>query len=61
MSNFFYLSCRKTSKSSNRCFFEEAAKKSGLKYYIIQHHQLYTISEDKHKIVENGVEKKIRS
>ena len=50
-----------TSKSSNSMFFfEQAAKKAGLKMVTIDpsSSSISTISDDKHKIVENGTEKK---
>ena len=58
-----FLSARAetTSKSSNSMFFfEEAAKKAGLKMVTIDpsSSSISTISEDKHKLVENGTEKK---
>ena len=58
-----FLSARAetTSKSSNSMFFfEEAAKKAGLKMVTIDpsSSSISTISDDKHKIVENGTEKK---
>ena len=58
-----FLSARAetTSKSSNSMFFfEQAAKKAGLKMVTIDpsSSSISTISDDKHKIVENGVEKK---
>lgn len=58
-----FLSARAetTSKSSNSMFFfEEAAKKAGLKIVTIDpsSSSISTVSEDKHKIVENGAEKK---
>ena len=58
-----FLSARAetTSKSSNSMFFfEQAAKKAGLKMVTIDpsSSSISTISDDKHKIVESGVEKK---
>ena len=58
-----FLSARAetTSKSSNSMFFfEQAAKKAGLKMVTIDpsSSSISTISEDKHKLVENGTEKK---
>lgn len=58
-----FLSARAetTSKSSNSMFFfEQAAKKAGLKMVTIDpsSSSISTISDDKHKIVENGTEKK---
>ena len=58
-----FLSARAetTNKSSNSMFFfEEAAKKAKLKIVTIDPSSasLSTISSDKHKIVENGAEKK---
>ncbi len=58
-----FLSARAetTSKSSNSMFFfEQAAKKTGLKMVTIDpsSSSISTISDDKHKIVENGAEKK---
>ena len=58
-----FLSARaeKTSKSSNSMFFfEDAAKKAGIKMITVDpaSSSISTISEDKHKITENGVEKK---
>ena len=58
-----FLSARAetTNKSSNSMFFfEQAAKKAGLKMVTIDpsSSSISTISDDKHKIVESGVEKK---
>lgn len=58
-----FLSARAetTNKSSNSMFFfEQAAKKAGLKMVTIDpsSSSISTISDDKHKIVENGTEKK---
>ena len=58
-----FLSARaeKTTKSSNSMFFfEDAAKKAGLKMITIDPSSatISTISDDKHKIVESGSEKK---
>lgn len=59
-----FLSARaeKTSKSSNSMFFfEDAAKKTGLKMITVDpaSASVSKISDDKHKIVESGAEKKI--
>ena len=58
-----FLSARaeKTSKSSNSMFFfEDAAKKAGLKMITVDpaSASISKISDDKHKIVESGTEKK---
>ena len=58
-----FLSARaeKTTKSSNSMFFfEDAAKKAGLKMITVDPSSatISTISDDKHKIVESGSEKK---
>ena len=58
-----FLSARaeKTSKSSNSMFFfEDAAKKAGLKMITVDpaSASISKISDDKHKIVESGAEKK---
>ena len=58
-----FLSARaeKTTKSSNSMFFfEDAAKKAGLKMITIDPSSatISTISDDKHRIVESGSEKK---
>ena len=58
-----FLSARaeKTSKSSNSMFFfEDAAKKAGLKMITVDpaSASVSKISDDKHKIVESGTEKK---